>query len=62
MQRASGGLRPGTTQLIMGVLLLGAGIAVTVLSTEVFWYGAIVVGAIQIARGIFMLVRSSTRE
>ena len=55
-------MRPGTTQLIMGVLLLGAGIAVTVLSTEVFWYGAIAVGVIQIARGLFMMLRSPSRE
>jgi hypothetical protein len=52
-------MRPGVTQLVMGVLLLGAGIAVTVLSTQVFWYGAIVVGVIQIARGAYMLLRSA---
>ena len=55
-------MRPGVSQLVMGVVLLGAGVAVTVFSTQVFWYGAIVVGVIQIARGAFMLLRSQPRE
>ncbi len=51
-------MRHGVPQLVMGVLLLGAGIAVTLLSTQVFWYGAIVVGIIQIARGLFMVLKT----
>jgi uncharacterized membrane protein HdeD (DUF308 family) len=50
-------MRPGTGHLIVGVLLLIAGIVVTVTSTEAVWYGAIVVGVIEIARGLFYLMR-----
>ncbi|MBS2013053.1 MAG: hypothetical protein JST00_09210 [Deltaproteobacteria bacterium] len=42
----------------MGLALLGGGIAVTVTSEAVVWYGAIVVGLIQIARGAYALLRS----
>lgn len=45
----------------MGVLLLGAGIGVTVTSREAVWYGAIVVGVIEIARGLYQLTRSESR-
>ncbi|MBX3191313.1 MAG: hypothetical protein KF819_30225 [Labilithrix sp.] len=45
--------------LIVGVLLLGSGIAVTVSSEAVIAYGAIVVGAIEIGRGAFILLRGS---
>ena len=51
-------MRPGTGHLIVGVLLLSAGAAVSFLSTEVVWYGAIVVGVIEIARGLYHLLRS----
>ena len=51
-------MRPGVSQLVMGVLLLGAGVGVTLLSTQVFWYGAIVLGIVQIVRGLFLLLRS----
>jgi hypothetical protein len=53
-------MRPGTGHLIVGVLLLLAGIAVSVTSKEVVWYGAIVVGVIEIARGLFYLMRSQS--
>ena len=53
--------RPGTGHLIVGVLLLVAGIGVTVSSKEAVWYGAIVVGVIEIARGLVQLMRSQRR-
>ena len=51
-------MRPGMGHLIVGVVLLGAGVIVTVMSEAVVWYGAIVVGVIEIGRGIFYLARS----
>ncbi len=42
----------------MGAVLLVAGIGVTVVSKEVVWYGAIVVGLIEIARGIYKMTRA----
>jgi uncharacterized membrane protein HdeD (DUF308 family) len=48
-------MRPGTGHLIVGVLLLIAGIAVTVTSSEAVWYGAIVVGVIEIVRGLYLM-------
>lgn len=51
-------MRPGVGQLLIGVLFLGGGIAVTVMSEAVVWYGAIVVGVIQIARGTYFLLRA----
>lgn len=51
-------MRPGMGHLIVGVLLLGAGVAVTVTSKEVVWYGAIIVGVLEIARGLYYLMRS----
>jgi len=44
--------------VIVGALLLVAGIDVTLSSKEVVWYGAIVVGVIEIARGLFYLMRT----
>jgi hypothetical protein len=55
-------MRPGSGHLIVGALLLTAGGAVSVLSTEVVWYGAIVVGVIEIARGLYYLLRSGPRS
>jgi hypothetical protein len=55
-------MRPGMGHLIVGVLLLTAGIAVSVVSKDVVWYGAIVVGAIEIARGAVYLRRSPRPE
>jgi hypothetical protein len=37
--------------LAVGLVLVGAGIVVTWRSNETVWYGAVVVGAIEIARG-----------
>ena len=53
-------MRPGMGHLIVGALLLSAGIVVNVTSKEVVWYGAIVVGVIEIARGLFTLIRKPT--
>lgn len=52
-------MRPGLGRLLVGLALLGGGIAVTVASEAVVWYGAIVVGVIQIARGVFTLLRAA---
>ena len=51
-------MRPGMGHLMVGGLLLAAGIGVSVVSKEVVWYGAIVVGVIEIARGIYYLMRT----
>jgi hypothetical protein len=47
--------------LIVGALLLAAGLAVTLVSKEVVWYGAIVVGLIEVGRGLY-LMRKRTAE
>jgi len=44
--------------VLVGGLLLAAGIGVTVVSKEVVWYGAIVVGVIEIARGLYTVMRT----
>lgn len=51
-------MRPGVGWIIAGVALLAAGIAVTTLSEQVAWYGAILVGAIWIVRGVYRLAVS----
>jgi hypothetical protein len=51
-------VRPGSGHLCIGAVLLAAGIGVTVVSKEVVWYGAIVVGVIEIARGIHKMTRA----
>jgi hypothetical protein len=45
--------------LVVGVLLLIAGAVVTIVSKEVVWYGAIVVGLIEVARGGYYLKRGA---
>ena len=54
-------MRPGTGHLIVGGLLLVAGVGVTVTSKEAVWYGAIIVGVIEIARGLYQLMRPESR-
>ena len=54
-------MRPGTGHLIVGVLLLLAGIGVTVTSREAVWYGAIIVGVIEIGRGLYCRMRTEGR-
>jgi hypothetical protein len=51
-------MRPGLGHLLFGIILLAAGIGVTLYSEVVYWYGAIIVGAIEILRGLFLLARS----
>ena len=50
-------MRPGLGHLLIGVALLGGGIAITVLSHRVVMYGAIAVGAFEIVRGLYTLVK-----
>ncbi len=51
-------MRSGVSHIIFGVILLGAGVAVTMMSQEVYWWGAIVVGVIEIIRGIVISLRA----
>jgi NCS1 family nucleobase:cation symporter-1 len=53
---AKGG--PGAGSIVFGVILLVAGLAVTALSDHVVWYGAIVVGLVNIVRGSMQLARA----
>ena len=41
--------------LIFGVVLLVAGIVVTMMSPNTIWYGAMIVGVINIVRGIIKI-------
>ena len=54
-------MRPGVGWILAGVALLGAGIAVSMASNAVVWYGAIIVGIIWIVRGVFRLSKSSAQ-
>ena len=51
-------MRPGVGWIIAGVALLGAGVAVSMMSNAVVWYGAILVGIIWIVRGIYRLSKA----
>ena len=51
-------MRPGAGVLIFGIVLLVGGVAVTLFSNTVVWYGAIIVGIINIVRGGLALSRS----
>ena len=53
-------MRPGLGHLLIGVVLLGGGIAITVLSHRVVLYGAIAVGAFEIVRGIYVLIKGQS--
>jgi hypothetical protein len=55
-------MRPGVGWIIAGVVLLGAGIAVSMASNAVVWYGAIIVGIIWIVRGVYRLVKSAPAQ
>jgi hypothetical protein len=50
-------MRPGMGHLLVGIALLGGGIAITVLSHRVVMYGAIAVGAFEIVRGVYVLIK-----
>lgn len=52
-------MRPGVSHIVYGVLLLGAGIAVTTMSDHVYWWGAVAVGIIEIVRGIVIALRAT---
>ncbi len=49
--------RPGVGNIVIGVLFLGGGIAVTLYSERVFWWGAMVFGGIEICIGGYKLLR-----
>lgn len=51
-------MRPGLGHIIAGVVLLAAGIGITVASTQTVWYGAMVVGVYYIGRGVYILMKS----
>ncbi|CAN5254791.1 hypothetical protein BH09MYX1_BH09MYX1_51730 [soil metagenome] len=48
-------MKPGLGRLIFGIVLFVGGIAVTLGSSSVIWYGGIVVGLINIVRGAYTL-------
>ncbi len=50
-------LRPGVGHILVGVALLAAGIAVTLVWKRVVWYGAMIVGVIEIGRGAYILMK-----
>ncbi|HEX7662963.1 MAG TPA: hypothetical protein VF407_00555 [Polyangiaceae bacterium] len=52
-------MRHGVVRLILGLLLLGGGLAATFLMDGVYWWGAIAVGAYYIIHGIVIMVRAS---
>ncbi|CAN5919933.1 hypothetical protein BH11MYX4_BH11MYX4_35070 [soil metagenome] len=47
--------------LIAGALLLAAGMAVSLSSTSVVWYGAVIVGVIELGRGLHLRARGAPR-
>ena len=55
-------MQPGVGWIIAGVALLGAGVAVTLFSNAVVWYGAMVVGVIWIVRGISRLAKAPPQQ
>jgi hypothetical protein len=48
-------MKPGMGSILFGVVLLVGGIAVTMFSGHVIWYGAIIVGLYRIVRGAIVL-------
>ena len=44
--------------IAIGVLFLAGGIGVTYIWKEVFWWGAMVFGGIEICIGVYKLIRS----
>ena len=51
-------MRGGVGHIVFGAVLLAAGIAVTMMSEQVFWWGAIVVGLFEMVRGIVIALRA----
>jgi len=52
-------MKPGLGVLIFGIVLLVAGVGVTLFSGQVIWYGAMIVGVINVVRGIVTLSRNN---
>lgn len=52
-------MKPGMGRLIFGIVLFVGGIAVTLGSSSVIWYGGIIVGLINIVRGAITLSQNS---
>lgn len=52
----------GMGHLLVGVVLLAAGVGVTLTSTATVWYGAIAVGAIESARGLYLVLGRRRRR
>jgi hypothetical protein len=50
-------MRPGAGHLIVGAALLAAGVGVTITSKETVWYGAVLVGVLEIGRGLYAVTR-----
>lgn len=50
--------KPGIGNILVGVAFLAGGIAVTYIWKEVFWWGAMVFGGIEISIGVYKLIRS----
>jgi hypothetical protein len=51
------GMPPGVGNVIFGIVLLLAGIGVTVYSANVVWWGAMLVGAFEIVYGLYRIIR-----
>lgn len=51
------GMPPGVGNLVFGIVLLGAGIGVTVYSGNVVWWGAMLVGGFEILYGLYRIIR-----
>jgi hypothetical protein len=52
-------VKPGFLHLILGLVLLGGGIAITVLSEQVVAWGAIAVGLYYAIKGVVLLARKT---
>ena len=50
-------MRPGLGTLLFGLALLGGGVAVTVFSEKVVWFGAIGAGLWYAIKGVVILSR-----
>ena len=50
-------MRAGVGHIIFGAILLAVGLYVTMTSQQVHWWGAIIVGVIEIIRGIVIALR-----
>jgi hypothetical protein len=53
-------VRRGVSSIVLGAILLAAGAGVTLYSEVLYWYGAIIVGVIEIIHGVVIVARSRT--